>query len=184
MKSSRLPSPRASARPRRLARSECLACRTLVSVARQRKGLDPEACRLVFAHLDTTLVVQSTLQGALAEHGLSELQFAVLVALFALDPEPVMPADIADYAAVSRAAVTEALARLEASGLIHRTRDTTDRRAHHLHLTDSGRDTTDAALARYLGAVGGIARYLEPTTQGELLSAYQKLQRGAAAITR
>ncbi|HEY1110359.1 MAG TPA: MarR family transcriptional regulator, partial [Opitutaceae bacterium] len=120
----------------------------------------------------------------LAEHGLSELQFAVLVALFALDPEPVMPADLADYAAVSRAAVTEALARLEAHGLIHRTRDTTDRRAHHLHLTDRGRNTTEAALAHYLGAVGGIARYLEPATQGDLLSAYQKLQRGAAAITR
>lgn len=184
MKFSRLSSPSASARPRRLSRSECLAYRTLVSVARQRKGLDPEACKLVFAHLDTTLAIQSTLQGALAEHGLSELQFAVLVALFALDPAPAMPADLADYAAVSRAAVTEALARLEAHGLIHRTRDTTDRRAHHLHLTDLGRNTTEAALGHYLGAVGGIARFLDPTIQGELLSAYQKLQRGAAAITR
>lgn len=167
-----------------MARSESLACRTLVSVARQRKGLDPEACKLVFAHLDTTLAVQTALHGVLAEHGLSELQFAVLVALFALDPAPVMPADLADYAAVSRAAVTDALARLETQGFVHRSRDTGDRRTHHLNLTESGCATTEAALTRYLGAVGGIARYLEPTTQGELLSAYQKIQRGAAAITR
>lgn len=167
-----------------MARSDCLACRTLVAVARQRKGLDPEACKLVFAHLDTTLAMQSSLQGVLAQHGLSELQFAVLVALFALDPEPVMPADLADYAAVSRAAVTESLTRLEAQGLVHRTRDAIDRRAHHLHLTDRGRGTTEIALGHYLGAVGGIARFLEPSTQGELLSAYQKLQRGAAATTR
>lgn len=184
MKHSRLSSPRAPARPRRSARSECLACRTLVSIARQRKGFDPEACKLVFAHLDATLAIQSTLQDVLAEQGLSELQFAVLVALFALDPEPVIPADLADYAAVSRAAVTDALARLEAHGMVYRTRDTIDRRSHHLQLTERGRDTTDAALARYLGAIGGIARHLGPSLQGELLSTYQKLQRGAAAIAR
>ncbi|MES2692093.1 MAG: MarR family transcriptional regulator [Verrucomicrobiota bacterium] len=185
----KFPRSRAGLRPvgpacsHRLRRSECLACRTLVSIARQRKGFNPEGCKVVFAHLDTTLSIQAALHRALTEYSLSELQFAVLVALFALDPEPVMPADLADYAAVSRAAVTDALVRLETLGFITRTRDTADRRAHHLHLTDRGRTTVDAALVRYLTAVGEIARYLEPATQGDLIAGYQLLQRGAAAPT-
>lgn len=169
-------------RPLPLKRSECLACRTLVSVARQRKGLDAARCQLVFEHLDTALTVQVALQRTLAEYRLSDLQFGVLVALFALDPEPVTPADLADYTAVSRAAITDALVRLEALALVSRTRGEHDRRVYHLHLTDQGRSTVDAALVRYLSAVGDLARYIEPEAQQDLITAYRRLQRGAAEL--
>ncbi len=170
-----LPARRAA--PRR--RSECLVGRTLLAVARQRRGLDAPRCQLVFAHLDTALAVQGALHRALAAYRLSELQFAVLVALFALDPEPVTPADLAGYAAVSRAAITDALVRLEALQFVVRTRDSGDRRVHHLQLTPGGRATVDTALVSYLTAAGEVARYLEPAAQAELLAACHRLQRGA-----
>lgn len=173
----------ARARPLPLKRSESLACRTLVSVARQRKGLDAARCRVVFEHLDTALAVQTALHRTLAVHRLGDLQFAVLVALFALDPEPVTPAHLADYTAVSRATITDALVRLEALALISRTRDATDRRVSHLQLTHHGRATLDQALVRYLAAVGDVARFLDPSTHSELLAAYQRLQRGAAELS-
>jgi DNA-binding MarR family transcriptional regulator len=166
----------------RTKRSDSLACRTLLSVARQRKQLDAGRCQIVFEHLDTALAIHAALHRTLAKHRLSDLQFAVLVALFALDPEPVTPADLANYTAVSRAAITDALVRLESLELVSRTRSTSDRRVYYLQLTVRGRSTLEGALVRYLSAVGGIARHIDDTSQPELLRAYDRLQRGAAEI--
>jgi MarR family 2-MHQ and catechol resistance regulon transcriptional repressor len=163
-------------------RVESLAVRTLLSVARQRKGLDAPRCQVVFEHLDVALSVRSALHRTLSRYRVSDLQFGVLVALFALDPEPVMPADLADYTAVSRAAITDAVVRLESLELVTRTRDHADRRVFHLHLTEKGRTTVDEALNEYLSAVAKVARYVEPGAQTELLSAYERLQRGAADL--
>ncbi|WP_414662205.1 MarR family winged helix-turn-helix transcriptional regulator [Horticoccus sp. 23ND18S-11] len=162
-------------------RSECLAGRTLLAVARRRKGLDATRCQVVFAHLDAAHALQHTLQQSLAAHGLTELQFAVLVALFALDPEPVAPADLADYTAVSRAAITDAVVRLESLQLLSRARDVADRRVFQLHLTATGQIAVERALMAYLRAAGASARMIKPDLQQELLSAYQRLQEGAVS---
>jgi DNA-binding MarR family transcriptional regulator len=164
-------------------RSECLACRTLVAVARQRKGLDAERCQLVFEHLNTSQVLQSSLHRVLADYHLSDLQFGVLVAMFTLDPEPVAPADLADYNAVSRAAITEALVRLEGLNLIARTRDEADRRVFHLRLTATGATTINEALVSYLRAVGEAARHVAPSSLPTLLEAYSRLQQGAIELS-
>lgn len=164
-------------------RSDCLASRTLVAVARQRKGLDAARCQLVFEHLDTSQALQLALHRVLAPYHLSELQFGILVAMFALDPEPTAPADLADYTAVSRAAITDALVRLESLKFIVRTRNPADRRAFHLRLTPSGRTTIDEALVCYLRAVGDAARHVEPSTLQGVLSAYTQLQQGAAELS-
>jgi DNA-binding MarR family transcriptional regulator len=161
---------------------ECLATRTLLTVARQRKGLDGARCQLVFAHLDAALSIRTALHRTLADYQVSELQFAVLVALFALDPEPVMPADLATYTAVSRAGITDALVRLESLDLVSRTRHNVDRRVFLLGLTEKGRATIDRALNRYLAAVAHVARYVEPDAQTHLLAACKRLQSGAAEL--
>ena len=166
-----------------LNRSECLACRTLVAVARQRKGLDAARCNLVFEHLNTSYALQSALRRVLADYHLSDLQFGVLVALFTLDPEPLAPADLADYNAVSRAAITEALVRLEFLKLVARNRDDSDRRIFHLRLTSAGRTTINEALVTYLQAVGDIARHVQPAAVSVLLTAYTQLQQGAAELS-
>lgn len=172
--------PSRSARPRR---SESLAGRTLVAVARQRKGLDPTRCQLVLEHLDAALAVQTALHRTLAVDRLADLPFAVLVALFALDPEPLTPADLADYTAGTRTAITDALVRLEALQLVSRQRHADDRRVSHVHLTARGRTTVDRALMRYLTAAGQVARHLDLSAQDELFAACQRLQRGAAELT-
>jgi DNA-binding MarR family transcriptional regulator len=172
--------PSVPTRAARVRRSDSLAGRTLVAVARQRKGLDAARCQVVFEHLDTALALQMTLHRALADYRLSDLQFGVLVALFALHPEPAAPADLADYTAVSRAAITDALVRLESLQLISRARDKNDRRVFHVHLTPLGQKTVDQALMVYLRAAGEAARLIEPVRQQDLLSAYLQLQQGAA----
>lgn len=167
----------------RVKRTESLAGRTLVAVARRRKGLDASRCEVVLEHLDTALALQLALHRVLAERGLSDLQFGVLVALFALDPEPAAPADLAEHTAVSRAAITDALVRLEAQRLITRVRDAEDRRVYHVHLTDAGRTTADEALMLYLKAAGEAARHVGPLKQQELLAAYRSLQQGVSEFS-
>ena len=164
-------------------RSECLAARTLLAVARQRKGLDAARCHLVFEHLDTSHALQLALHRVLADRRLSVLQFGVLVAMFARDPEPVAPADLADYTAVSRAAITEALVKLEFQKLITRARAEADRRVFHIRLTAAGRTAIDEALVRYLRAMGDAARHVGPASQPDILAAYTRLQQGAAELS-
>jgi DNA-binding MarR family transcriptional regulator len=154
-----------------------------VAVARQRQGLDAARCQLVFEHLSTSHALQAALHRVLAGFQLSDLQFGVLVAMFTLDPEPVAPADLADYNAVSRAAVTEALVRLELLGLVARTRDQADRRVFHLSLTPAGRTTINDAIVRYLRAVGESARHVETSALSGLLAAYSQLQQGATELS-
>ena len=164
-------------------RTDCLACKTLLAVARQRREFDPVRCQVVFEHLDTALAVQSALQSVLCNYRLTELQFATLVALFALDPEAATPADLAGYTGVSRAAMTEVLVRLENRQLVTRTRDTVDRRLHHLTLTADGRTAIDRTLVEYLKAVNGLAREIAPATQSNLLHAYAQLQQAAVQLS-
>jgi DNA-binding MarR family transcriptional regulator len=175
---------RAGARPPGWrSRSECLAGRTLLAVARQRRELDFPRCQLVLEHLDAAAALQTALRRALGEFGLSELQFGVLIVLFALDPASLAPADLADYTAVSRAAITDALDRLERRQWIVRTRDASDRRVHHVTLTAAGRRVADQAMMAFLRAAGHAARLLEPAVPTDLLHAFRRLKIGAGEPT-
>lgn len=129
------------------------------------------------------MALRTALHRVLAEYQLSDLQFGVLVAMFNLDPEPVAPADLADYNAVSRAAITEALVRLESLKFVARSRDQADRRVFHLRLTEAGTHTIDQALVSYLHAVGEAARHVEPSTVPTLLEAYTQLEQGASELS-
>lgn len=164
----------------RARRLECLAGQTLLAVARQRKEFDALRCETVLEHLDTAFVIRAALQQALAPHGLTELQFGVLVALFARDPEPVAPADLADYTAVSRAAITDALVHLETCQLITRARDVADRRVFQVQLSVEGQRSAERALVDFLGAAGKVARHVDADQQRNLLSGYARLQQGAS----
>jgi len=163
-------------------RVKSLACRTLLTIARQRKGLDDACCRVVFEHLDTSAVLQTALHRLLATYRLSELQFGVLVVLFNFDPEPVTSADLADHTAVSRSAITDAIDQLEKLNFAVRTRDTRDRRVIHVQLTASGCVLVDKALTHYLQVIGKIGRYIKSSDQTRLLGGYALLKEGAATF--
>lgn len=158
--------------------TDTLAGSTLLAVARQRLDFDESRCRLVFTHLETAGAVHSALHAVLARHHLSDLKLAVLSVLFAMDPDPVTPANLAFHTAASRPAITDAVDQLLAQHLVDRERDTQDRRAIYVNLTDAGRRAVDEALTDYLHAAGAIARHVEPSAQAELLRGYTHLREG------
>ena len=139
---------------------DSLVVRTLLATARQRPGLDEARCRLVLEWLLTGAAVRAALRESLAPCGLTELKFAVLVALFTLDPESSTPADLATHSGASRAAITDALDGLQVHRLVARERDAVDRRTIDVRLTEAGRKAIDFALQRFLQTAGHVARFV------------------------
>ncbi len=158
-----------------------LVQRTLLTVARQRDGLDEARCRLVLDFLAAAQGLECVLQQRLAATGLSEHQFAVLVALFALDPAASTPADLAHHTGTTRSAMTALLDNLEGRGLLSRQRDTRDRRLVYVQLTAAGQTAADFALMDYLRAANELAGMVAPTDQAALLQSCARFQ---AAATR
>ena len=147
---------------------ETLALRTLLTVARQRDGLDESRCRVVLEFLDAAGSVDEVLQRKLTELGLTEHKFSILVALFALDPAAATPADLSLHTDVTRSAMTALLDALEARGLVARRRDTHDRRVVYVGLTEAGRDAANAALMHYLRTADKLAQGVPPADQAAL----------------
>lgn len=176
--SSTLPAKSRSAN-KRIQRSDSLAVRTVLTAARQRNGFDGQRCEMLFRYLDTADVLRSALLRPLNANGLTELQFLILMALYALEPEPASPADLAVYTAVSRAAVTEALAKLEKNQFVTRTRDEQDLRVFHLRLTESGRALADKTLVEYLQVATQLPQQLGADDHESLLATLGRLAQGA-----
>ena len=160
-------------------RSNCLASQALLTAARQRPEHDAEHCRLVLEHLDTTAVLHTAIHRTLGHYHLSELQFGVLISLFALDPEPVTSADLAIYTAVSRSAITEALDHSEEQQLVVRVRDERDRRIIRVQLTGQGQAMAEPVSEAILHTLTGATRYINNPTH--LLGGYALLQAGAGS---
>ncbi|MBI2510981.1 MAG: hypothetical protein HYV96_03325 [Opitutae bacterium] len=132
---------------------ESQSVRTLLALASAQRGIDSACCALAFDHLSTAERLRCCLRNALARHRLSDLQFAILVLLFAVEPEPVPMAVLARRSGASRSAVTDAFDGLVASNLAGRDRDCRDRRIMRGRLTAAGSQKADQAINDYLRVV-------------------------------
>lgn len=95
--------------------------------------------------------------------GWTDHQFMVMVVLSALDPAPSTPSQLAPYAAITRASMTDVLDGLRRKGWIVRRRDSrTDRRMMWVNLTPKGRKAIAEAASLYLSMASEIVRPLPP----------------------
>jgi DNA-binding MarR family transcriptional regulator len=160
---------------------DSLVIRTLLTIARQRSGLDETGCQLVLEWLQTGVAIRGVLRKSLALHGLTELKFSILVALFSLDPIPAMEADLANHARAARPSVTRALEELEQQRLVARAPSTIDHRVINVKLTRKGQTAIDAALHHYLLTAGNMARLVEEDVQAAACVVCTRLRSGAAS---
>ncbi|ALG07826.1 MarR family winged helix-turn-helix transcriptional regulator [Kibdelosporangium phytohabitans] len=97
--------------------------------------------RLVSAELDKTF----------ARHGLDSPSFDVLATLRrSQPPHQLCPNDLIKASMVTSGAITQRLDRLEARGLVRRTRSEKDGRSVVVSLTDDGWDLIEKALPEHL----------------------------------
>jgi DNA-binding MarR family transcriptional regulator len=149
----------------------CQPTQMLVRIARQSGLGDPEGCAAVLALLTTSRLVRGQLHRVLAELGLNEAKLTTLITLYALDPEPSTPADLAVQSQVSRSTMTDTLESLHASGWVQRERGESDRRTLHIHLTETGRSLVERAVRPFLTAVGNCADTLSTAERSAVTSA-------------
>lgn len=154
---------------------DTLVFRTLLAIARQRTDYDELRSHALLEMLAAADAMHGKIRHRLQELALSELQFAVLVVLLALDPEPVLPTTLATHTNASRATMTDILDQFLERTLIARQRSTEDRRNYLITLTDTGRTLADKAENLVLHALAEIAQPLVEPAPRALLALCDKL---------
>lgn len=135
---------------------------TLLSMARQRPGVDERRCGAMLEFLAAAESVHRRIWPSIPPCHSEEAQFLILVVLFSLHPTPCTPGILAEYAGCSRTAVTRSLGLLERRGWIERTHGAADRRFVQVRLTAQGRTASDRQLWRFLCELSEAADTLPP----------------------
>ncbi|MBI5768992.1 MAG: MarR family transcriptional regulator [Verrucomicrobia bacterium] len=160
-----------------------LLVQTLLTMARQRQGLSEHRCRTVIEFLDASESVRACIREQLAADRLTRPKLALLVALFALDPLPASPSDLAQHTGLDRPSVSVALAGLQEQKLVRGRREPTDRRRTYFRLTSAGRTAADRAAVQLLRLLGDIARLMPAGPQTRFRLGCTLLESGANATT-
>lgn len=153
--------------------------RAILALASQRRGIDAERCRAVLELLSTATSVRSAFRRELEILKLTELDFAVLVTLYAIAPDRSTLANVAAQTGSTRPSMTEAADRLEARGLVRRERATDDRRAIFIELTERGQETAETGLGRVIEKAHRIGRVITANTDATLIDACRRLDDAA-----
>ncbi len=88
--------------------------------------------------------MQESFNGSVAEYDVSWAQWMVLNAVYFEKAKT--PAQIAQHIGVDRSAITRLVDRLEAKGLVLRSRENADRRSINIELTSKGRNLIPVLL--------------------------------------
>jgi MarR family 2-MHQ and catechol resistance regulon transcriptional repressor len=137
----------------------------------QQMGI-PIRLFLTLYKTDATLV--RGLEERLAPLGLTLGRLCLLV-LLQQAGEPMLPSELGDDLAVTRANVSGLLKGLEAAGLVRREVDVTNRRQTLVHLTEAGSSLLAQAWPIYEETVTGGLKALTPDEQETLLALLQKV---------
>lgn len=116
-------------------------------------------------------------------YGLSNGRYRLLLLLSAPDTRRPRPADLAERAGLSRAAVTRLLDSLVRDGLVVRRADPEDRRAKRVELTAAGRGVVQAVAPRHARRLEALTRHLSEEDRRQLERLLERLRAGLAALS-
>ncbi|PTX98897.1 MarR family transcriptional regulator [Opitutus sp. ER46] len=153
--------------------------RAILTIAGQKRGADATHCRVVLGLLSTATAVRHAFRREFERLGLSELDFAVLVTLYAIAPERSTLAAVAAQTGSARPSMTEAADRLEGRALIRRERATADRRRIFIELTDAGRSLAEQSLQLTIEKAHQIGRAIGVHANEVLVEAFRRLDAAA-----
>lgn len=156
-----------------LPRYECL-----LQAARRYPSLDPSATDAFFNLLRTGDEVFAKEAEFLAERGISQGRFTVLMLLNRGCDNHSTPAALAEASGVTRATMTGLLDTLEKDRLTERQTDPNDRRTIHVTLTPKGQALIESLLPDYFRCVSGIMEPLDEVERTVLVSLLHKIQQG------
>ncbi|MEY5026904.1 MAG: Transcriptional repressor MprA [Verrucomicrobiota bacterium] len=156
---------------KQLPRFECL-----LQAALRFPDLHPSSTS-AFLHLLRTgdLVFDSEAE-CLAQAGLSQGRFSILMLLFRHPETPQTPASLAEEAGVTRATMTGLLDNLEKDALVARTPCPSDRRLTLVHLTPKASELLERIVPVYFRHVASLLACLSDAEKNQLIGLLQKIQ--------
>jgi len=131
--------------------------------AGRRRPYDWRAGELLARFTASARALHHGFMRSFGPRGWTDHKFLVMVVLSAFDPAPATPSQLAPYAAITRASMTDVLEGLERQGWVVRRRDRrTDRRTIWVNLTPKGQDAIAEAASLYFAMASQIVRPLPP----------------------
>ncbi|WP_329173615.1 MarR family winged helix-turn-helix transcriptional regulator [Streptomyces sp. NBC_01477] len=144
--------------------------------ARRRPDLDVSPMAVIGRLKRLARLLDAELRKVFAEYGLDAASFDVLATLRRSDPpHRLTPAQLMRTSMVTSGAISQRLDRLEAGGLVGRTRSEEDARVVHVALTPAGLDLIERALPAHVANEHRLLEGLPASSRGELASALRAL---------
>ncbi len=135
-------------------------------------GISPQAVRIMGRWRRVSHAVQQIGQASLADSGLTEAQYLVLMSLYINEEiegrSEMNPSEISKWRGASRNTVSALIRRLEDAGYIERRLDEQDRRKFNIALTDTGRAKVSRYAHMQFEIVGGCFNALSEAEQSQL----------------
>jgi DNA-binding MarR family transcriptional regulator len=117
------------------------------------RWLAPDEARMWRAFLEMHRAIATASERQLAQHGLSEADYALLVPLSEAGDGALRARDLGRATGWDRSRVSHQLRRMEARGLVERSDCATDARGKMVRLTETGRRAIEAAAPGHVEAV-------------------------------
>lgn len=117
------------------------------------------------------------------EMGTSTSGFEVLAALRRQPEFRAAAGDLAHSTLVTTGGLTLRVRRLEAEGLVTRTRDTRDNRVVYVELTAKGKDLVDRVAEHHFANLGRLLGHLSERERATLAGGLNKLEQSMTSVT-
>lgn len=144
--------------------------------ARQRPDLDVSPMAVIGRVNRLARLLDAELRRVFAAYGLDRASFDVLATLRRSDPpHRLTPAQLMQTSMVTSGAISQRLDRLEAAGLVTRTRSAEDARVVHVALTPAGLALIDQALPAHVANEHRLLAALPPETRTDLAATLRTL---------
>src|SRR6266498_3295229 len=138
---------------------------------------DDERLTAIGLFVETYRALSATLARSLADSGLSDNWFELLLRLARSPASRLRMSDLAAQTGLSPSGLTRAIDRLEESGLVTRQVCPSDRRGAFAVLTPAGRERLESALPDHLSEVQeSFVDVLSPTEMAALTGTLRKLR--------
>lgn len=147
----------------------------LQALARKFPSIDPQALATAVALLRFSSSLSSALDGQYARHGIARGRFHVLMLLYETDGQGLTPHELAERAAVTRAAMTGLLDTLSEAGLVARQDDPLDRRTYRVSITDEGHRFLKKMLPDHFRRMHGLVAGLSLEEKRTLVRLLEKV---------
>lgn len=148
---------------------------TIRQRAARYPNIDPRAVEAFLVLLRVASDVLGGMEAWLAQHGMSQGKFTLLMILNRDPSQGMLPSELADRSGVTRATITGLLDGLEREKLVSREHHAQDRRKAVVRLTPGGQALLDKIGSGYYERVGDLMRELSEEEKCTLIDLLVKV---------